>query len=191
MSRAGLAVVLALVAPWLTGCPVEPRVFSATGTVTTVIVVRHAERDPGLDPPLLPEGEARAAALATVLADSPVDVIYATNLIRNRQTAEPLAAQSGAAVVLVDPLRYANPAATAAELIDEWLRLYSGGTIVFIGNIGSVFGTDGINEQLYLQLGGTGELPTRYQDLTVAVIPEEGATRVIAGRYGARSSLDP
>ena len=38
-------------------------VFSPGGTTTTIIMVRHAERDPGLDPPLNEEGLIRAQAL--------------------------------------------------------------------------------------------------------------------------------
>ena len=53
--------------------------------VTTVILVRHAEKNiepNNADPDLSPAGQARAHELVRVLGSTPVDAIYATNLKR-------------------------------------------------------------------------------------------------------------
>lgn len=72
-------------------------------TVTTLLAVRHGEtawnrerRIQGhLDVPLSPLGEAQAQRLAEVLAGEPIDAIYASDLMRARQTAAAIAARSG------------------------------------------------------------------------------------------------
>ena len=69
---------LAAVAGVVLGCnaPLSTApVLSRPGTTTTIILVRHAERDPGLDPPLNAEGEVRAQALANVLNQNGVTAI--------------------------------------------------------------------------------------------------------------------
>ena len=48
--------------------------------VTTVILVRHAEKatEPAKDPPLTAEGQARAKALARILGNSGISAIFTT-----------------------------------------------------------------------------------------------------------------
>jgi broad specificity phosphatase PhoE len=84
---------------------VAPAVASAQ---KLLFVVRHAERaDAGAaagqmqaqtDPALSAVGAARAARLATMLADAGVTAIYATEYRRTKDTAGPLAAKVGVAV---------------------------------------------------------------------------------------------
>src|SRR5438045_95914 len=71
-----------------------------TAGSTTVIVIRHAEKDLSVsatDPPLSPAGEARAALLARMFGDAEaighLDAIYVSPALRNRLTAAPLAAR--------------------------------------------------------------------------------------------------
>jgi hypothetical protein len=172
----------------LAGCPVAPPVVGAS---TTVIIVRHAERDPGLDPPLNEEGLARAQVLRDVLGEQGVTAIYCTDLVRNRQTVQPLADDLGLPLNTINPATYADTLSAANTIVNDILTNHAGGTVLFCGNIGSVFGTPGINETLYQRLGGTGRAPTRYQDFYVVVIPDEGAAHFIKAEYGGESSLDP
>jgi broad specificity phosphatase PhoE len=68
-----------------------------------VIVVRHAERADGgamsatkqTDPLLSGEGEARAKRLATMLRESGIAAIYATEYKRTQDTAKPIAERLG------------------------------------------------------------------------------------------------
>lgn len=67
-----------------------------SATTTTIVVVRHAEKQLGTidDPPLSPEGEARAERLARLLGDGSfggIDAILVTDTRRSQQTAAPLA----------------------------------------------------------------------------------------------------
>ncbi|MEZ5332206.1 MAG: histidine phosphatase family protein [Thermoanaerobaculia bacterium] len=64
-------------------------------SVTTVVVVRHAEKAGGANPVLTPEGRQRAEALVDVVGGADVAAVYATNLCRTALTAEPLALELG------------------------------------------------------------------------------------------------
>ncbi|NOT00846.1 MAG: hypothetical protein HOP29_09480 [Phycisphaerales bacterium] len=180
----------------VTGCFAVPflQTSSPEGTTTTVIIVRHAERDPGFDPPLIEEGVQRAEALKEALAENGVTAIYTTDLIRNVQTVQPLADELGLTVNRVSPVLFADIASTAAFVVDEIFRLHAGGTVLFCGNRGAQPVDDvviaGINEEIYRRLGGTGRAPERYADMYIAVVPEEGETRFIKTEYGGPSSLD-
>lgn len=61
-------------------------------TVTTFLVVRHAEKETtGSDPSLTTEGYARADELKRILQNVAINKIYSTPYNRTRQTASPLA----------------------------------------------------------------------------------------------------
>jgi TonB family protein len=62
--------------------------------LTTVILVRHAEKGPAPpnDPVLTAEGQQRAERLARMLGNTPISAIYTTPFARTRGTAAPLAA---------------------------------------------------------------------------------------------------
>ena len=73
---------------------------------TTVIVVRHADRD-GQNDALTPGGSARAHELVHVASKAGVSAIYCTKTVRTRKTAEPLAAKLGLTVPATDdPARF-------------------------------------------------------------------------------------
>jgi hypothetical protein len=170
-----------------------PNIISKSGTTTTIIMVRHAERDPGLDPPLNTEGIARAQILADVLGQNGVTAIYTMDAIRNRETAQPLATKLGLTPSLVPVSQLLDTKALAKRLVSEWLSKHSGGVVLWIGNLGSTTtGQNGTLEEVYRLLGGTGNSPNRYQDLYIVVVPEEGKGKAnfIQTVYGPKSSLD-
>lgn len=73
---------------------------------STVILVRHAEKQsgPGDDPPLTPEGAARAERLAVMLGDkggAPIGRVFASEVRRTQDTAGPLARKLGLPVTVV------------------------------------------------------------------------------------------
>lgn len=165
---------------------------STGGATTTVVIVRHAERDPGLDPPPNAVGVARAEALKEALKENGVTAIYCTDLIRNRDPVQPLADEFGITRGLVSPPTVRRDTAVAAEtVVNDILADHAGGTVLFCGNIGSVLGTSGINEESYARLGGAGTPPVRYQDLRVVVLHEDGAANIIKSEYGGPSAEDP
>lgn len=166
-------------------------VLSEPGTTTTLILARHAERPEGLDPSLTEEGQARARALANVLADNGVTAIYTPDLNRMRESVKPLADELGLQVNIVSSVAIADTKAFANQFVEELLDLHAGGVVLYVGSTGPVTATqDGNLQELYARLGGTGRAPIRYQDLYIAVIPDSGEVHWIKTQYGGESSLD-
>lgn len=71
---------------------------------TTVYLVRHAEKQKNTvfdDPTLTAAGRARAQALVRALADADIDLVYATQYRRTKQTVQPFADAAGIPVQTV------------------------------------------------------------------------------------------
>ncbi len=126
-----LAAVAALIvlsfATWLWG----------TADSTTVIVVRHAEKDLQVpaDPPLTAAGKARAEALAKLFADDlslgRLTAIYITATTRSRATAAPLSARLG-----LTPRE--APDDDPRALARRVLREHPGGRVLIIGHADTI-----------------------------------------------------
>ncbi len=93
----------------------------------TTFLVRHAEKAPASEgdknPPLSPAGRVRAEALAAILRDAGITVIYATEFQRTQQTAEPLARALNLSVTVV-------PAADTAGLVAKLKDMRSQALVV-------------------------------------------------------------
>jgi hypothetical protein len=168
-------------------------VLSPEGTTTTLIIVRHAERDPGdaTTIPLNAEGLIRANALAAALGENGVDAIFAPDITRNLQTAAPLAEDLNIEVTVIPLLDVADTRAFANTFVERITTEYAGKVVLFIGNTGPAVGDQSGNlQELYARLGGLDNPPIKYEDLYVAVIPEEGEVSWVKGTYGGPSSLD-
>jgi len=88
--------------------------LSSSFSQSTVFIVRHAEKaDDSKDAELSEAGRARAEALANMLRDSKISVIYTTEFKRTQQTAGPLAKALG---LTVTTLPAENHAALVAKL---------------------------------------------------------------------------
>jgi broad specificity phosphatase PhoE len=107
-----------------------------------VILVRHAERaDGGAPAPMMPgtpadpllsaAGEARAARLATMLADSGVKAIFATEFKRTQDTGKPLAATLGLKV-------QSMPASDTAALVAKLKAEHASDVVLVVGHSNSV-----------------------------------------------------
>lgn len=175
------------------GCQVSTApVQSQAGTTTTIIIVRHAEREPGFDPPLNEEGEARAEALADALDENGVTAIFTSAFIRNRQSCDVLADRLGLEVQEFSQAEVAITKTWADGFVNNVLQNHAGGTVLWVGNTGPIIEDvqSGNMQELYLRLGGTGRSPTRYQDIYTATIPDDGPVRFVKAEYGGESSLD-
>lgn len=108
--------------------------LSVKAQTTTVILLRHAEKDTTqpnatmmkADPPLTKAGEARAVQLLTVLNAYQPDVIYSTNYTRTKATVTPLAQKFAKDIVVYNPN-------DLVKFADD-LRLQKGKTIVVAGH---------------------------------------------------------
>jgi 2,3-bisphosphoglycerate-dependent phosphoglycerate mutase len=103
-------------------------VHAQKNTITTFILVRHAEKlsDGTNNPDLKPEGIERANRLAEILKEVKVDAVYSTNFKRTQNTVLPLAKAKGLEVKSYEPLK--------SEEIEQMLKNHNGGTILVSGH---------------------------------------------------------
>lgn len=149
-------------------------------SVTTVILVRHAEKElVGDDPGLTPEGAERASALAHVLGEVNVSAVYSTPFARTRNTAVPLANVLG-----LDVTEISVGQSFAAQMAEIVRTEYVGETVVIVSHSNT---TPAI-------IGELGVLPVptieddEYDDLYVVSITAAGRVSLLPLRYGRETA---
>jgi phosphohistidine phosphatase SixA len=151
-----------------------------TAGSTSVIVIRHAEKDLSVsvaDPPLTQAGEARAARLAQMFGDAKdlghVDAIYVSPALRNRLTAGPLAAHLGIAVTIA-------PADDPRGLAKRVLREHGGGRVLIVGHSDTV-------PQIVAALCGCSKIPEidaeEYGTMYIITVPRIGRANLLRLNY--------
>lgn len=151
---------------------------------TTVIVVRHAEKEeqkeeqkgrpskPDNEVPLTKAGHIRAATLAQVLEGAGVTKIYVTEKLRTRQTAQPLTSPA----VPLNEIAKAEVDRLINEVVDDANR---GHVIVIVGHSDTV-------PAIVAKLGGgtvtVGE--KEFDNLFVLTLHAPNSTRLIRATYG-------
>lgn len=152
------------------------RCFWIPVPVTTVFVVRHAERqDGGSNPPLSSAGTARAATLAHVLRDERITAVFVTEFVRTQQTGAPAAAQA-----MVTPIQYL--ASNPADAVNQILANHAGGRVLVVGHSNTV-------DDIAAGLGATGltELADNQFDRLLVIHRFAGAAHLDRLRYGAET----
>lgn len=166
-----LAIIILLLSCSVGG--IGSKVDSKTGTTTTVILIRHAERDNFFS--LTAQGHKRAKALVDAVGDMGITAIYSPDLERDLDTVTPLANHLGIDITLTS--RISKP--LVDKIVGEILTKHTGEVVLLVGN-GS-----GNLRSLHRRLGGTGEGPYPYGDLYIYTIPDQGPVKVIKSRYGS------
>jgi phosphohistidine phosphatase SixA len=145
--------------------------------VTTVILVRHAEKNiepDNPDPDLSPAGAARAQEIVRMFGDAGINAIYATQSKRTQETVKPLAAKLGL------PITQVNSKSTA-ELLTQ-IRSQNRGQVVFIS------GHNNTVPEIIAALGGP-QFPTipesEYDNLYLVTVYRTGKAKVVKLKYGA------
>lgn len=150
-----------------------------TRPVTTVILVRHAEKknEPNNpDPDLAPEGVARAQEIARVFANTGINTIFATQYKRTQQTVKPLSDSTGVAVTLLD----ANQTDELVKRIQTTLR---GQTIFIAGHNNTVPAIASVLSGEKLPVIPESE----YDNLYIVTIYRFGKAKVLKLKYGNAS----
>ncbi len=115
----------------ITGAVLTPAVFGGqAASTTTLILIRHAEKQDGRDPDLSERGRERAEVLAGLLQAAGVTRIFATEYKRTQQTVAPLAAAQG---VEVESYAAREPGAFADAMSED-----GGGVVVAAGHSNTV-----------------------------------------------------
>jgi 2,3-bisphosphoglycerate-dependent phosphoglycerate mutase len=147
--------------------------------VTTVIIVRHAEKNiepNNPDPDLSPAGQVRAQEIARMLGDTEVQAIYATQYKRTEQTVAPLASRLNVPVTSVD-------ARQSAELTQRILSNNRGQTVFIAGHNNTV-------PEIVNMLSGENypQIPeSEYDNMFIVTIYRFGKAKVLKVKYGAVS----
>ena len=166
-----LLIALCTLGLFLSACAGAP--FAGVET-QTVYLVRHAEKEPGRDPALTPDGKVRAEALAQRLADAGLSVVYSTDLARTRQTAAPFSLQSGIPILYYDP--------ADLQRVAQQIKADGRNTLVV--------GHSNTTPDLAAAFGGEAGTPiveaTEYDRLYVLTI-KDGVTTTDLQRFGAVS----
>jgi broad specificity phosphatase PhoE len=135
------------------------------------------------DVSLSPAGLLQVDALAERLRGEPIDAVYASDLLRARQSAAPLAEARGTSVVPMPPLReiamgrwegltFAEIRAREPELCDRWLaRPFA---VPFPGG-------EGLTDVQARALPAIRTLVERHSGGRIAVVAHGGTNRVILG----------
>lgn len=165
------SIVAGLIATWY---------FLGNRPVTTVILVRHAEKNIEPDnpnPALSPAGQERAQTLVHMLGQSGINAIYATQYLRTQATTSPLADRLG---LKVNQLNARN----VEELVRQIQSHNSGGVVFAVGHSNSV-------PAVISALGG-GTLPeipeSEYDNMFIVTLQRFRKTRVLKLKYGNPSS---
>lgn len=171
-------------------CVSLPFVFALAGSAaaqpSTVILVRHAERDsaPPRDPVLTTAGTVRAQALADALAGAGVTTVITTQFQRTQLTARPLAETKGITAVIVSA---GGPTSAHVEAVAAAVRARPAGDVVL------VVGHSNTIPAIVGALGGP-QLPDlcdiQYSMLFILEYPASGAPRFIQANYGAPDAPD-
>ena len=145
----------------------------------TVFLVRHAEKaleGDTKDPELSPAGKERAQALAQIIKDVGVTAIFATELKRTQQTANPLAQLTGIPLTVV-------PAKETADLISKLRKTVGCALVVGHSNtLPEIIRALGVTESVAIA-------DDDYDHLFV-VKTETNPPELIRRRYAANESND-
>jgi phosphohistidine phosphatase SixA len=150
----------------------------ATADSTTIIVVRHAEKDAGGgDPMLNSAGQARADLLARMFGDAHapghIDAIYVSPTTRSQMTAAPLAARLGLTPVVAPPH-------DARGLARRVLREHAGGRVLVVGH------SDTVSEIVESLTGAKGLPPVgeaEYGTMYIVTAPRVGRADFLRLNY--------
>ena len=98
-----------------------------TPEMTTIILVRHAEKEGGRNPALTSAGKERANLLAEMLSKMQVNAVYSSDFLRTKQTAEPTADLAGLEIKSYDH----NELSMFANLVK---KRHQGETVLVVGH---------------------------------------------------------
>ena len=148
--------------------------------VTTVILVRHAEKliEPNnQDPDLSSEGFERAQEIARVFGEAGINAIYATQYKRTQQTVKPLSDRTGVAVKLLQSNQ-------TDELVNQLQTTNRGQTVFIAGHNNTVPAiVSALSGQTYPNIP-----ESEFDNLYIVTIYRFGKAKVVKLKYGKAST---
>jgi 2,3-bisphosphoglycerate-dependent phosphoglycerate mutase len=179
-TRLRTIVVFSLLAAVFGGVIVFGYYSTFSRPVTTVILVRHAEKNiepENPDPDLSPAGQARALELTRVFANSGIQAAYATQYKRTQQTVAPLANKLQVPIIAID-------AKQSEEVVRRILNDHRGQTVFLAGHNNTV-------PEIVNLLSGEN-LPlipeSEFDNLYIVTVYRFGKAKVVKLKYGEAST---
>jgi broad specificity phosphatase PhoE len=116
----------------LAGCLVAAVPALAQEKLTTIILLRHAEKvnDGSKNPDLTDQGKKRAEELVSFFKETPLQAVYSTGFIRTRETVAPLARAKSLDIVEYEAFK--------PEVIDKIVKDFQGGTVLICGHSNNI-----------------------------------------------------
>ncbi len=139
---------------------------------STVIMVRHAEKAGGGNPPLSSAGQARANLLRDMLQDENLSAVFVTNTVRSEQTGQPTATGQGLSLTHYD----ATDGPTLASTIRS---SHAGRNVLVVAHSNTVDDIAGA-----LGMPGLGELAESQFDRMFVISRSWCGSRLTRMRYG-------
>ena len=170
--RNAAAICLALAIPCV-GCSDE-----SVTDITAIMLVRHAEKAAGKDPPLTAAGRERAEALVAAVDGAALSAIYATTYQRTQLTAEPTARALSMTPVIFPVEESAEQ--HASDLAADILAKHAGGRVLVVGHSNTL--------PLIIEALGVESVPaiadSDYDDFFVVIKSGKGPGHLVRARYG-------
>ena len=140
--------------------------------LTTVILIRHAEKQDTENPPLSRAGKQRAKKLTDMLSQTEVTAIYSTSYKRTKQTVRPLAKQKGLEIISYDPFD--------KSFVDSMLLRQKNGTVVICGhsNTTPLMANLLLGQQRFEQFDESD-----YGNILIVTVAEKGDAKAVRLRY--------
>ncbi len=153
-------------------------IYSDLDSVTTIFLVRHAEKvkDGSDDPVLTPEGKARADELMYILKYVKLDVIYSTPYKRTKQTVLPTAEDKN--------LKIQNYKPGERGFLEKIINSHPGGAVLIVGHSNTI-------PVLANELAGSKKFnnlnDATYDNLFIAHVYPDGQSNIIRMRFGTHT----
>jgi len=159
---------------------------SSAQSPTLVVLVRHGDTAPnsGSDPDLTPSGLKRAQDLASAVSSTKFSAIITTQLVRTKQTAQPVAT---ALRLTPEVISYTTSQREAhVKSVADAVRKHSGGSVLVVGHSTTI-------PLIIGALGGPrlSEICETVFDNLFALVPAAGNVQFLHARYGAVSLPGP
>jgi broad specificity phosphatase PhoE len=165
-----------------TGISVCEPTLSSAQSPALVVLVRHGDTAPnsGSDPDLTASGAKRAQDLVSALSGTKFSAIITTQLVRTKQTAQPIATALGLTpeVISVSPAQRQAHVQSVADAV----RRHSSGSILVVGHSTTI--------PLIIGALGGPRLPDICEtvfDNLFALVPAGANVQLVHARYGVAS----
>jgi phosphohistidine phosphatase SixA len=148
---------------------------AAPAPASVAVIVRHAEKlDAAGDPGLSAEGKVRAERLALALSVAKIDVLIASDLLRTRETLQPLADARSLPIVEIDD---DDPGGVVARI-----RALAAGEVAVVSHhsytIPTILRDLGVEGSDTIDVSGKS-----YDNLLVLIFPPGGKTQLLHLKY--------